>query len=101
LNTVNNLVTNESAPYQIEMINIQAPEQGAFKMIPDFPYNASTFTVTLSGHYHDFGLFLAEVENSHPFVRVKSFELEPTSAATEDLAINLDVVALIQPPQKP
>jgi Tfp pilus assembly protein PilO len=69
-----------------------------------FPYRAAVFTVRGSAHYHDFGKFLADFENTFPYIRVQNIELEPltsdsnASAATrEKLSFKMELLTLVRP----
>jgi Tfp pilus assembly protein PilO len=85
------------------------PAVGPVRLLAGFPYEATTFTVVGLGHYHDFGRFVADFENEHPYFRVENIELTPQSsiadaAATLDeremLNLKFDVVALLKPPSQ-
>jgi len=85
------------------------PSIGPSRLLPNFPYDATTFTVVGRGHYHDFGRFLADFENDYPFFMVENIELTaqssmtgPSSGSDEGEMLNLkfDVVALLKPPVK-
>lgn len=85
------------------------PSVGPVRLLPSFPYEATTFTVVGRGHFHDFGRFLAEFENDYPFFRVENIELTSRSSMTESQAtlderemlnLKFDVVALIKPTPK-
>lgn len=79
-------------------------------IIPKFPYNAVQFALRGTAHYHEFGNFLADLENRFPYMRVQKVELEPAGATsasaapgaptTEDvekLAFRMEIVALVSP----
>lgn len=73
-------------------------------VLPRFPYRAALFNVRGTAFYHDFGKFVADFENTFPFLRVQNVELEPagSSSATqtpdsEKLAFKMEIVALINP----
>ena len=102
------------AQHKVKLIDItREPEIGDVGTLPKFPYQAATFGVKLSGRYDDFGVFLADMENEFPYMRVKNLELVPEAAkigAKEDavlertakpsemLSISMRVVTLIKPP---
>ena len=74
-------------------------------VLPKFPYKAVLFTLRGTAFYHDLGKFLADFENSFPYLRVQNLELEPATASaatstggdTEKLAFKMEVVALVNP----
>jgi hypothetical protein len=83
------------------------PAVGPVRLLPTFPYEATTFTVVGRGYYHDFGRFLADFENAYPYYRVENIELtarspgadsEATLDEPEMLSLKFDIVALLQPP---
>jgi hypothetical protein len=77
-------------------------EVGVF---PKFPYKAALFNVRGTAHFHDLGKFIADFENTYPYLRVQNLDLEPAaqSAATssanepEKLSFKMEIVALINP----
>ncbi|MCL4177790.1 MAG: hypothetical protein KJ072_08585 [Verrucomicrobia bacterium] len=85
------------------------PGIGPVRLLPEFPYESTTFTVVGRGHYHDFGRFLAEFENEYPYFRVENIELTARSSMSDSagtlderemLSLKFDIVALLEPPAK-
>lgn len=70
-------------------------------VLPKFPYQQATLTVSGTAYYHDLGKFIADFENEFPYIRLENLEIQqaPTLGAgyTEKLAFRVDVVALIKP----
>jgi len=74
-------------------------------ILPKFPYRAVLFNVRGTAHYHDLGTFLADFENSFPYMRVQNLELDPAggrassgdSAQNERLSFRMEIVALVNP----
>ncbi len=68
-----------------------------------FPYHAAVFTVSGTAHFHDFGRFLADFENKHPYIRVQNLELEPLTDTTgsgttrEKLTFKMNLLTLVRP----
>jgi len=110
------LLNKAKAGHAVEIREVTRPEkkEGEKKkdvgLFTNFPYDASVFSVSGVAHYHDFGKFLADFENDHPYCRVQNVTLGTvleTSAegttgarlAKEKLAFRMDVVALIKPTQ--
>jgi hypothetical protein len=81
------------------------PQIGELNIPPKVPYKAATYTVVGKARFHEFGSFLAELENSSPFIRVKSLSLEATSSGiasanrSDKLTFKLEFSMLIR--QKP
>ena len=59
------------------------PQDGQLSLPPKVPYKARTFVISGTARYHDFGAFLAALENSSPFVRLKALNLEATASGVE------------------
>ncbi len=107
------LMDKAKAGHAVEIREVTRPErkEGEKKkevgLFPSFPYDVSVFTVSGVAHYHDFGRFLADFENDHPYCRIQNVTLGTASdtgadaaagrLAKEKLAFRLDVVALIKP----
>jgi hypothetical protein len=92
--------------FAVDIIDVTRPRIGPMLVLPQFPYRAATFTVRGRAHFHDFGRFLADFENRHPYFRVEISELSRVSAAgseprsSEDLELlsfKMDIVALLRP----
>ena len=64
-------------------------------MFPRFPYRAALFNVRGTAHYHDFGKFLADFENSFPYIRVQNIDLDP--APGEKLNFKMELLTLVRP----
>ncbi len=106
IQTLNNfLVTHgyrDTHKVDIPQFSREVPsEVGLFT---DFPYSAVVFTVRGTAYYHDFGKFIADFENSFPFLRVQNIDLDPatSSSATnagdpEKLTFKMEIVALVNP----
>ena len=92
------------ARHQVRIIETTRPVKGDVGVLAQFPYQAAIFTVRGAGHYHDFGKFLADFENSFPYFRIQNLSLAPGSDSvvgsdTEDLSFRMEIVALIKPGQ--
>lgn len=73
-------------------------------ILPKFPYKAALFNVRGTAYYHDLGKFLADFENTFPYLRVQNLELEPGTSSpaggtadSEKLAFKMEIVALVNP----
>ena len=105
------LLEEARARHDVKIIETTRPVKGDVGLLPQFPYQAAIFTVRGAGHYHDFGKFLADFENSFPYFRVQNLSLAPgldsvvgtdgsTSATGEEnLSFRMEIVALIKPGQ--
>ena len=97
INTINRF----NIAKQVTFLDFQREIVGDVGVFPKFPYKAAIFPVKGTSHYHNLGRFLADFENSFPFVRVQNLELSPsTKTAGEDaesLNFKFEIVALIKP----
>ena len=73
-------------------------------LLPGFPYKAAAFNLRGTAYFHDFGIFVADLENTFPFLRVQNVELEPATnpstaanskADAERLSFRMEIVVLI------
>jgi hypothetical protein len=68
---------------------------------PSVPYQAATYSFNGMARYHDFGAFLAHFENSSPFIRLRSLNLQASAAGIvgvsepERLAFQIDFSTLV------
>jgi len=97
-------VNKFKAGYKVEIPQFTREVPGDVGVLPQFPYKAATFNVRGTAYFHDFGRFLADFENTFPYLRVQNLDLEPagTSSATssddpEKIAFRMEIVALISP----
>ena len=69
-------------------------------LLPNFPYKQTSLSVAGSAHFHDFGRFLADLENQFPHVRVLNLSLElnanPVGEEQEMVSFRLDIVTLVK-----
>ncbi len=105
------LLEEARARHDVKIIETTRPVKGDVGLLPQFPYQAAIFTVRGAGHYHDFGKFLADFENSFPYFRVQNLSLSvgsdsigasdaPTAVTgVENLSFRMEIVALIKPGQ--
>ena len=75
------------------------------QLLPEFPYQAATFDqVVFYGHYHEFGKFLADLENAYPYIQ---FQLRSVGRPDieepehkEYLKFTIRLIALVRPTAK-
>jgi Tfp pilus assembly protein PilO len=87
------------APYKVEIpqfSQISAPAD--VNLLPSFPYKQITLTVAGTAHFHDLGLFLADLENQFPHIRLVNLSLDASAPAVavepETLSFKMDIVTL-------
>ena len=69
-------------------------------LLPNFPYKQATLSLAGTAHFHDFGYFLANLENQFPHIRVLNLNLElnqsPAAGDQETVSFRLDIVTLVK-----
>jgi hypothetical protein len=69
-------------------------------VLPLFPYKQATLAVSGTAHFHDFGKFLADLENKFPHVRVINLGVElnlnPSAEDKETVGFRMDFVTLVK-----
>lgn len=97
INTINRF----NVAHKITMVDFPRETLGEVGLLAKFPYKAAIFPIKGNGHYHDLGKFLAEFENSFPYVRIQNLELAPLEKGTGDdaekLSFKFEIVALVKP----
>ncbi len=98
IQTVNNFRQN----YQVDIPQFSREMPGEVGMYGSFPYRAAIFHIRGSAHYHDFGRFIADFENTFPYMRIQNIDLEPAGGSnatkandSEKLSFKLEIVALV------
>src|SRR2546423_2693989 len=71
------LIEDRRAKFKLDIGDIRNPEAWDPGVLPKFPFKGVSFNVTLIGHYTDFGQFLADFENSFPYLRVQLMNVTP------------------------
>ncbi|MCS7089257.1 MAG: type 4a pilus biogenesis protein PilO [Verrucomicrobiota bacterium] len=71
------------------------------ELLPSFPYQEVSMTISGKGYYHDIGTFVADFENRHPYWRLQNLEIEPQSGTERDgsaerLSFRVTVVSLVR-----
>jgi len=95
-------INNFKEPYKdISIPSFSQSQVGDVEMFPSFPYKAATFHIKGSGHYDDYGKFVADFENHFPFFMMENIELTPAHQTMSDdpekLDFSMDIVALVKP----
>lgn len=91
------------ATTNVSLANIEPPHVSETTLLPKVPYRTASFTLTGMAYYHQFGVFLAALENHFPHMRVKKLDLNPVfpgqadSPEGERLNFQLEVMVLFKP----
>ena len=96
-----NTLRQFKAPYKVEIpqySTLSTPTE--VNLLPSFPYKQAALTIAGSAHFHDLGIFLADLENRFPHFRLLNLSLDvsppsPTAPA-EMLSFKLDIVTLVK-----
>jgi len=98
--TVNTFKEN----YKVEIPQFSREVSADVGMYAKFPYRAAVFNLRGTAHFHDFGRFVADFENTFPYMRIQNIELDPSSASNssmqndeEKLAFKMEIVTLVNP----
>jgi Tfp pilus assembly protein PilO len=96
-----NTIRRFTLPYKIEIPVVNQPVPGETSLLPKFPYQQASVSLSGTGHYHDIGRFLADLENQFPHFRLVNLSLDPVSSLIPDvkevLEFKLELVVLIRP----
>ncbi len=97
-----NTVRKFNKPYKVEIPQFsQVTGPAEVNLIPNFPYQQASFTISGTGNYYDFGKFVADFENEFPFMRLANLSLEPAVLAPaedpERLSFKVDIITLVKP----
>jgi Tfp pilus assembly protein PilO len=71
------VLDQSSEKYNVTFNQVEAPQFEPSQFVPRVPYEAARFTVSGRATYHEFGAFLADLENAYPLLRFHRLELEP------------------------
>ena len=94
---------NFAAADKVEIVSLEPPREQTWGILPNVPYRAANYSMSGTAYYHDFGKFLADLENSFPHLRLLRLELEPAhfggagSEEAEKLAFKMELMILINP----
>ena len=97
-----NTIRKFKVPYKVEIpqfSQIAGPVE--VSLLPNFPYQQASLTISGTANFYDFGKFVADFENEFPFTRLANLVLEPVSTATADdpekLSFKVDIITLVKP----
>jgi Tfp pilus assembly protein PilO len=92
----------KSAYKTVEVAQLVPTMEGKdVNVLPKFPYKYVSFTVQGTAFFHDFGKFLADLENHFPLFRVLNLDLQPAPAQAETdkekLTFKMEILPLVKP----
>jgi Tfp pilus assembly protein PilO len=103
-----NLMEERRRKYNLEVDDIKTPDAIEAGILPKFPFRAQALSVAMIGNYYDFGRFLADFENSFPYMRIQSLKIVPevraatrpgeSAEAGDKLRFTYKVIALVKSP---
>lgn len=98
--TVNTFKEN----YQVDIPQFSREVPSEVGMYAQYPYRAAVFNLRGTAHFHEFGRFVADFENTFPYMRIQNIELDPASTSNanaqndqEKLAFKMEIVTLVNP----
>ena len=96
------LITKFKQPYNIDIPQFTpSGNPTAVNLLPKFPYQQFTVSISGTAYYHDLGQFIAAFENRFTSSRVVNLELSPASAPgpeeKELLNFRMDIISLVKP----
>lgn len=98
--TVNSFKEN----YHVDIPQFSREVPTEVGMFGRFPYRAANFSLRGTAYFHDLGKFVADFENTFPYMRLQNIELDPvvpsganTQNDPEKLGFKLEIVALVTP----
>ncbi len=96
-----NALRQFKAPYKVEIpqySTLSAPAD--VNLLPGFPYKQASLTIAGSAHFHDLGLFLADLENRFPHFRLLNLTLDVNAPSPmvepETLSFKMEIVTLVK-----
>lgn len=96
-----NMMKNFKGDRPVEIPELSAGSPADCSMLPKFPYRQVTLTVGGSAYYSDFGRFLADFENTYPYMRVVNLQVFPkatmSQAEREKVGFKMEIVTLTKP----
>lgn len=97
-----NFLRDIESRHNVAIADFGPPQIVEFAVPPRVAYKAASYSISGTAYYADFGAFVADLENSSPFVRVKSLSLQAVapgyaaSSASEKLTFRLEFLTLIK-----
>jgi len=96
-----NALRRFKAPYKVEIpqySTLTTPTD--VNLLPGFPYKQAVLTIAGTAHFHDLGLFLADLENRFPHFRLCNLTLDVSppspTASSELLSFKVEIVTLVK-----
>lgn len=102
-----NFLRDIEGAHDVAISDFGPPQIVEYSVPPRVAYKAANYSISGTAYYADFGSFLADLENSSPFVRVKNLNLQAVapgyaaSSASEKLTFRLEFLILIKSPASP
>ena len=99
---INNL-SGVASRHGVTITGRESPKQADPGIRPEVPYPTLDYAIIGSGYYHSIGTFLADLENSFPFVRTHRLTLQAVGSgvsadvALERLTFRLEFYSLAVP----
>jgi hypothetical protein len=89
--------------HHISIIESPRPQTVELNFPTRLSYETASYWIAGSARYHDFGAFLADLENSSPFIRLRNLSLDAstsgvtTEGESDKLSFRMEFVTLVKP----
>jgi Tfp pilus assembly protein PilO len=98
-----NTVRKFKRSYDLDIPNFSTILVEKNTLLPDYPYQQVTMSISGTGYYFELGRFVADLENQYPTIRVENLDIVPASTGginePEKLLFRMNLVALVKPGQ--
>ena len=99
---LNNSMHEIESGHDVNIVDFGPPQYVELNIPPKVPYRAVSYSIGGTAYYPSFGSFVAELENSSPFIRLKGLTLQSVApglaspGTSERLGFRLDFVTLVK-----
>ncbi|PYM11648.1 MAG: hypothetical protein DME18_13470 [Verrucomicrobia bacterium] len=98
-----NFLGDLGSRHDINITEFGPPQDVELNIPPKVSYKAESYSISGTAYYSDFGAFVADLENSSPFIRLRSLTLQSvapglaSAASSERLSFRLEFMTLVKP----
>jgi Tfp pilus assembly protein PilO len=95
-----NTVRKFKRSYDLDIPNFSTIVVEKNTLLPEYPYQQVTMSISGTGYYFELGRFVADLENQYPSIRVENLDIVPASTGginePEKLLFRMNLVALVK-----
>jgi hypothetical protein len=96
-----NMIKNFKGNRSVDIPEFARSQPTDCTLLPKFPYRQVSLTVSGSAFYNDFGKFIADFENTYPYMRVVNLQVFPNPTQVpenkEKVGFKMEIVTLTKP----